>query len=270
MRYLNKLIVIGLYFVCPLHASLSIADESDCLFEFNKAYALNQSGLEAFNVAQQHASEDIIDQAKRSYLQAQELLEQAITHYKSLPDLAYDCSATNLSIAKNNARTASENLELVRISMLGLECLAELESVESLANLASEYYYERQDIKSSMSSAQDALALLKQVEDKKICIGEFQEDLTAQTSYVNRIYDALNEKTKFDNCSRTLEEVLASEERAKATAFNNKKEPRRLAWQEVEKKARHGLDNNECKGIYLTQLKNVHKKANTTLQTLNK
>ncbi len=246
--------------------SPGIADESDCIFEFNKAFTTNQAGLEALDVARQYYSESQYEPAREAFLEAERLFKEAIDQYQSLPEITYDCSPSNLTIAKNNTRTARQNLGIIQESLQGFECLKELTEVENLTTLASDYYHQYDDLTSSKTAAEDAIALIKSIHEKGVCIGRYRNELDTQEQFAQKTVTALQARIKFDTCNQLLGAALASEEQAKMASFSNEQQRTQQAWQEVADKTRKALNTNSCEGIYLSQLKSLDQHAQSKLK----
>ena len=230
-------------------------EDSDCIFEFNKAYELAQSASQSLTDGEKFAAQSHFTTAREHYQSAIDLLQQALHQYESLPRLARDCSPTNLTIAKNNIRLARENLEWAKSAIGGLDCLQALNQVESLSNLASEYYYQQQDVTSAQQSAQDALQLVASTAADNTCRGEYADLLSEQKKNALQIANSLNERAKYDKCVARLEELTAAAQQASLAADSV------TAWAAVGERAEATLDAQLCTGGYLDKLKQIKKQA---------
>lgn len=232
-------------------------EDSECLFEFNKAYATNESGIQQLDLAQQYVTENRYPDAAVQYQLAISLLQQSIDHYNKLPTLALDCSAANISIAQNNARLALENLEWAKTLNSGLDCVKAIDELESLSSLASKYYYEQRDPVAARNTINDALLMAAQIENDGICPGEYAELLNEQTRYAQTVANALQNRSRFDRCADSIKAADAAERLAQKAASVKNTSQARLNWQQVQKHAGDGLNAEVCDGLYLKRLQNL-------------
>lgn len=253
---LFRLILVTLSFgICDV--SPAQPEDSECLFEFNKAYATSESGMQQLDSAQQYVMENRYTDAAEHYQLAISLLQQSIDHYNKLPTLALDCSATNLNIAQNNTRLALENLEWAKMLNSGLDCVKAIDELESLSGLASEYYYGQRDPVAARNAINDALSMSARIEDDGICTGEYAELLNEQTRYAQTIADALQKRSRFDRCADSIKAADAAERLAQKAVSAKNTSQARLNWQQVQKHAAEGLNAGVCDGLYLKRLQNL-------------
>ena len=248
-------------------ASSVFAQETDCLYEFNKAYANNEYGTELIQAAQRYLAENQFDPAKTHYQKAIETLKQTIQQYENLPKVAFDCSPANLTIAKNNIRIAQDNLRLANESLLGIDCYAEIGKLEELSGLASDYYYKHNDPVSAQTAAQDALNFGETIKEQNICIGSYRENLDAQIKYAQKVFDSLKTRESYDKCEQDLASVLTAESRAKQTALTGDKTQMRNAWSEVYALANKALQSQGCQAIQRSQLQSIRKRADDKIKS---
>lgn len=232
-------------------------EDSDCLYEFNKAFALNESGMQQIETAQKHVGENNYQSAREYYAHAIDLLQQSYDDYTTLSTRALDCSPTNLSIAKNNALLTKENLDWAKSSINGLECLKAINELESISNLASEYYYEHNDPNSAKRTANDALALAEQIKRDAICQGEYRELLIEQQKFAQNIFDALANRSDYDRCIALIKSAASEEEIARKAEIENNRAASRVHWQKTHKLANEGINAGVCEGLYLKRLQNM-------------
>ncbi|MBN1378027.1 MAG: hypothetical protein JXA04_02195 [Gammaproteobacteria bacterium] len=252
---------------CALLGTVSAQPEdSECLFEFNKAYSIYESGMQQLETAQQYAEKNHFLEAAERYQLAIDLLQQSIDDYHKLPKAARDCSATNLSIAKNNIQLAQENLNWAKFSINGLDCLKAVNELESLCNLSSKYYYDHRDSVSAQRTISEALSMSEQLKNDGICQGEYQDLLLAQDQYAKRIADALQKRGRFDACLDSIKSAEKAEQQARKAITEKNPSQARLMWQETEKRAGEGIAKNICDGLYLKQLQNLKTYAERQLE----
>lgn len=254
-----------------LTAAGAAAEEvsTECLFEFNRAYSWNQSGKEQLNLAQQQAAQLNVEAARERYEQAVTLLERSIEQYEQLPELAFDCSPANLSIARNNIRMARQNLKRARESLSGLGCLKSLDELDSLTDLASEYYYERSDPASARQSAEDAVAFAESVDQQGICTGDYRETLVEQTRYARQVADSLRQRSRYDRCVRLLEQAGRSHETARQTRSTSKRQASLQAWRKALQASETAANSGHCKGVYQDKAVELRTRAQRQIDQLN-
>lgn len=241
---------------------------TECMFEFNKAYSWNEGGEEQLELARQHTARREIQAARERYQQAIALLQKSIDHYEQLPDLAFDCSPTNLSIARNNIRIARENLELARDSLAGLDCAKALDELESLTNLASEYYYEHDDPRSARQSAQDAVGLADSIAEQGICTGTHREALAEQTRYARKVANSLRKRSGYDRCIQLLDRARRSQEQAGRADPERDAGAARQAWRRALDDAQEAVDSGACEDAYRDSAVDLRRRARQRLNHL--
>lgn len=238
---------------------------TECLFEFNNAYSINESGKQQLELAQQQAEANHFQEATKHYQLAIDLLRQSIERYRNLPQLALDCSPTNLSIAKNNAALASDSLEWAESSLNGLDCLKQINEIESLSNLASEYYYDHNDPASAKRTIHDALGMADNIRNGGTCQDDYLTLLNEQQRFAEKIADSLNKRSRFDNCVEYIKSAESAATRARKAAAEKKSAQARTDWQQVEQQAGDGIQSGVCDGLYLKRLENLKNYATRQL-----
>jgi hypothetical protein len=257
---------VSLFLLSGLYnRALAQPEDSECLFEFNKAYSINESGLQQLEQAQKYVEQNRYQDAAERYQLAIDLLQQSIDHYNKLPVLALDCSATNLSIAQNNIQLALENLNWAKSSIAGLDCVKAVNELESLSNLASEYYYDHKDPASAKRTIGDALVKSEQIKNDGICQGDYRELLVEQHHYAKSIADSLEKRSRFDSCAEHIKAADAADQQARKAVLTKNISRARLLWQQAQKHAREGLTANVCDGLYLKRLQNLKLNADQQL-----
>ncbi len=229
--------------------------ESDCIYEFNKAFASNEAGIAALQAAEKFADNSLIKQAEQQYSQAIDLFQEAIDLYTQLPDIVHDCSATNLSIAKNNIRTANENIQLAKASSSGLRCLEKLSDVEQLNKLANDYFYKQQDIPSAQSSASDALIAIETLQNAGLCQGEYHDTLLVHQDFTRKLLSSLNSQAQHSQCDSLIRHMLERDEQARNTVDSQ------AIWDEVIDTADKIINSNACDAAYTERVKRHRKQA---------
>lgn len=247
------LVAAALVAATPARAEI---EATECLFEFNKAYSWSEAGLEQLRTAQSRVAEGHTDSAAEHYRRSVDLLQKSIEHYRDLPELAFDCSAANLSIARNNLRIARDNVQHAQEEFAGLDCLKALDELESLSSLASEYYHRHRDPASARQSAADALALADAIEHDGLCTGDYAADLAARRDYARQIADALETRGRYDRCMELVKQAAADYDRARQSAGAN-----RAAWQQVVQTADQALQSGACDEPYRKELQTVRSRA---------
>lgn len=244
-----------------LVTTAGVAEETDCLFEFNKAYSTNKEGIELIQLARQHAVAEQFEEAKTQYQNAIKTLQAAVEHYQNLPKIVFDCSPANLTIARNNIRIAEENIARAQESLSGMDCVRELAKLEEISRLASDYYHKNGDMLSAQATADDALKFAIEIEDSNICIGSYRDNLNAQKAYASRIADSLRARAQYETCDAAIRQTLASESAARKTAFSDDREKTRAAWQTVVKQTDDGLQLKGCQKEQVSRLRKLRQSA---------
>ena len=245
------------------------AQESDCLYEFNKAYANNEYGTEQIQTAQEHVAANQFESAKTHYRKAIDILQEAIKQYENLPKVALDCSPANLTIAKNNIRIAQGNLQLANEALLGIDCFAEIGKLEELSLLASDYYYKHNDPESAKIAAEDALQYAETIKEKNICVGSYKESLDAQIKYARQINDSLKARAQYDRCEQGLTATLTAESKAKQSSLTGDKTKMRNSWSEVVSQADKALQDGSCRPDQRSQLQSLKQRASDKLKSFS-
>ena len=245
------------------YATPGLAD-TDCLYEFNNAFATNEAGGQQLNQAKEHAAEAQLDVARKLLHDAIQLLSQSIAEYRSLPDRAFDCSPSQLTIANNNIRIAEDNIQLAKNTLKSWDCLGELQQIEALNQLANDYYQQR-DTESAKTAAADALAAATQLQRAAHCEGEYADNLVLQLDYAQQFLDSIQAQQNYDQCRQLYAAVMRAEQQV---AFAQNADQRNSAWGEVLHTAQHALAADVCATTMQQQLIQLEQTATDALQRL--
>jgi tetratricopeptide (TPR) repeat protein len=259
-RYFRFTLCAAVFGCLIINPGIAAAD-SDCVFEFNKAYSTSNEGVELMQLAQQYAAAEHFEEAKSGYQNAIKTLQAAVEHYQNLPKIVFDCSPANLTIARNNIRIAEENIARAQESLSGMDCVRELAKLEEISQLASDYYHKSGDMLSAKTAADDALKFAAGIEDSNICIGSYSDNLNAQKAYANRIADSLRARAQYDTCDAAIRQTLNSEAAAKKTAYSGDREKIRASWQSVVKQTDDALQFEGCQKEQISRLRKLRQSA---------
>lgn len=231
--------------------AISHADDSDCVYEFDQAFNLNESAREQRLLAQRRANDANFKAAETHYRNAIELFQKSINKYVNLPNQVFDCSTANLSIAKNNARIAKDQLELTKTDLIGLDCLQASRDVEALNNLSLEYYHDHKDAESSLQSIQDALDLITTTKQSAVCQGEYAQMFKELQSYTEATADTLKKRINYEQCLVAIDDIEKSVADANLTASARIKS---MNWQQIVTQIEQIMKTQQCQGRHLEEL----------------
>ena len=195
----------------PLQAQ---TEDSDCVFEFNQAYELNQSASNLLDIAEQYTNQSDFKLAKKQYQLAIDLFQKVILNYRALSKPTKYCSATNISLSKDNIRLAEENLKWAQAELLGLDCLKTSNDIETLRHKALDHYHKNNDIQAAQQTIAEAQHLSNTTIQNAICKNDHQQLLIEQLQDVNMIAETIKNQNRHELCLATLEKIHVAKQHA--------------------------------------------------------